>query len=285
MARIQEGSDQRTTEDVRSGAKHITRRILLISSKISVEPTVFLTMFTSIMYQLITQNLYLEKSCRVNIGFNSSICNALSHKNSSGYSKSEEVEVQKLVSQMLALRTALQSIFPVCLILFIGSWSDRNNRRKPVILAPIFGEIMCCGFLILNVVFFYELPLIFTTLGDSLPLSLLGGWPCLFVGVYTFIGTRCSKENRTIRVGIVSASKMAAYSLGLASAGLIYRAFGFIGFFSLCIALLLMALTLAMLLIKDEGIKIEPKKEIGPLKIFSIFDISKNFQNKFQKWS
>ncbi|KAK9880879.1 hypothetical protein WA026_013207 [Henosepilachna vigintioctopunctata] len=155
---------------------------------ISLEPIFFCVIFTSVMYQLVAQNLYLEKACRVNIGYDSSVCNALTARNRSGYSRFQEANVQKLVTQMIGLRTAIQSFFPVCLVLFLGSWSDRHRRRKPLIMFPIIGEILCCVALIINVIFFEELPLIYTVLGDSLPLALLGGWPSLFIGSYSYVG-------------------------------------------------------------------------------------------------
>ncbi|KAK9879366.1 hypothetical protein WA026_004214 [Henosepilachna vigintioctopunctata] len=244
-----------------------------IMSKISVEPTVFLTVFTSMMYQLTSQNVYLEKACRVNIGFNSSTCDALTTRNRSGYSRIEEIEVQKLVSKMLGLRTVLQSFVPFCLMLFVGSWTDRHNRRKPLILTPIIGEIFCCVLLILNIIFFYELPLIFTTLGDSLPLALLGGWPCFFVGTYTLVGAQCDPTSRTTRMAILSVLQMTGFSLGMGLAGLIHASFGFIGFFSFCICILITSFLLGMFLVKEKTTTPHKEKDTACSETFSIFTI------------
>lgn len=41
---------------------------------------------------------------------------------------------------MAGWKTVIQCAFPCLLILFWGSWSDRNQRRKPAIIIPIIGE-------------------------------------------------------------------------------------------------------------------------------------------------
>ncbi|KAK9880876.1 hypothetical protein WA026_013204 [Henosepilachna vigintioctopunctata] len=228
------------------------RRLKIFVSNISLEPTFLCILFTSVMYQLVAQNLYLEKACRVNIGYNSSVCDALTQRNISGYTKLQEVEVQKLVSQMLGLRTLIQSFFPVCLVLFLGSWSDRHKRRKPLIIFPIIGEILCCLALIINVVYFYELPLIYTVMGDSLPLALLGGWPCLFIGAYSYVGERCTDSNRTFKMGSIAVSRMVGNSLGNSIGGMLFSATGFLNSFYFCIMSLIFAMILSILLVKEK---------------------------------
>ncbi|KAK9873451.1 hypothetical protein WA026_022682 [Henosepilachna vigintioctopunctata] len=262
----------------RSNHKTLLNQITMKLSCITVEPVIFLSIFTSTIYQLIAQNLYLEKACRVNLQFNSSICDALASRNIYGFNKSQEATVQKIVTDMLALRTAILSFFPICLILFVGSWSDRHNKRKLFILAPISGEMLCCASLILNVLLFYELPLIVTVLGDSLPLALLGGWPCLFIGIYTYVGVRCDEKNRSLKMGFVSAAKMAGHSLGYSIAGILFQAVGFISFFCICILLQMAAFCLGILLVKEEKIT-RSENSNGVLKDF--FDI-KYVKNSFK---
>ncbi|KAK9880878.1 hypothetical protein WA026_013206 [Henosepilachna vigintioctopunctata] len=153
---------------------------------------------------------------------------------------------------MLGLRTSIQSFFPVCFVLFLGSWSDRYKRRKPLIIFPIIGEILCCLALIMNAVYFYELPLIYTVMGDSVPLPLLGGWPCLFIGAYSYDGERCTDSNRTFKMGPIAVSKMVGTSLGNSIGGLVFSAKGFLKSFYFCIMSLTFAMILSILLGKEE---------------------------------
>lgn len=83
----------------------------------------------SVLSGLATQNLYLDKACRVNLNYTDEVCHALSQRLTENYTM-EEVEVQKLVVWMQGWKTVLQSALPALLILPWGSWSDRHQKRK-----------------------------------------------------------------------------------------------------------------------------------------------------------
>ncbi|KAK9873124.1 hypothetical protein WA026_021360 [Henosepilachna vigintioctopunctata] len=135
------------------------------------------------------------------------------------------------------------------------------QQRKPLIMIPIIGEIICCLLLILNSIFFYELPLIFTTLGDSIPFSLSGGWPCFNIGIYSYVGSKYKDEEKTFRVGIVTATSMSALLFGSCAGGFLYQQVGFIGFYSICSILLCTGLVIGYFTIHDEQPEMEENKE------------------------
>ncbi|KAK9873126.1 hypothetical protein WA026_021361 [Henosepilachna vigintioctopunctata] len=250
---------------------------------VTVEPTVFIVMFTSVMYQLVVQNLYLEKACRVELSYNQSICDAMTNRITSGYTKQQEEEVQKLASQMVALRTFIQGSIPFVVVIFAGSWSDRHNRRKPLIFLPIIGEIVCCVLLILNTIFFYELPLIYTTLGDSIPYAIAGGWSCFGNGIYSYVGSTTRDEDKTVKMGIVTAVHLSGALLGSSAGGLFYKIFGFVPFFIMCIILFVIAFIFGCFLLCDDGIKTNKVKPIEIIQdIFSIKNILCTFQTAFK---
>jgi PCFT/HCP family folate transporter-like MFS transporter 1/3 len=95
----------------------------------TVEPLLPLYIIASVLTAFAAQNLYLEKACRVNLNLNDTICDALKIRNTKNF-KNEEIQVQKLVADMLGWKTILQTFVPCLIILFVGSWSDRNGRRK-----------------------------------------------------------------------------------------------------------------------------------------------------------
>jgi MFS transporter, PCFT/HCP family, solute carrier family 46, member 3 len=100
-----------------------------IKANITVEPMIACYIMPSVLAGLATQNLNLEKACRVNLDYGSEVCDALSARQTSNYTEQER-EVQTLVAWMQGWKTVLQSLMPCLLILFWGSWSDRHGRRK-----------------------------------------------------------------------------------------------------------------------------------------------------------
>lgn len=233
----------------------LLEKIQAMLSEITVEPILFLTVTSDLIYKLIIQNLYMEKACRVSLSMNSTTCDAMSRRNQSGYSVSEEIEVQKLSSGMMAIANALHGFFPVILALFIGSWSDRHSKRKPIILAPAIGLLLTLICLILNTIYFYELPIIFTVLSDAFFIPLLGGFPCLFLGVYSFIGAISSDENKTVRLGTISTTHSVSMVLGIGASGFLYNYLGFIATFALCSILVSLGIISGYFLVHDLPLK------------------------------
>lgn len=108
--------------DFKEKCRHVKRNI-------TVEPMLAYYIMPSVLAGLATQNLNLEKACRVNLDYGDVICDALSQRETANYTE-EEKAVQTLVAGMQGWKTVLQSLMPCLLILFWGSWSDRNGRRK-----------------------------------------------------------------------------------------------------------------------------------------------------------
>jgi MFS transporter, PCFT/HCP family, solute carrier family 46, member 3 len=96
---------------------------------ITIEPMLSLYIMSSVLAGLATQNLNLEKACRVNLAYGDEVCDALSLRNTANFTEQEKA-VQSLVASMQGWKTVIQSLMPCLLILFWGSWSDRNGRRK-----------------------------------------------------------------------------------------------------------------------------------------------------------
>lgn len=113
-------------------------------SHVTVEPMLACYIMPSVLASLATQNLNLEKACRVNLGYSEEVCDRLSARNVTSsvgdLTAHAEHDVQQLVAKMAVWKTIVQSALPCFLILFLGSWSDRWRRRKPCMLLPIIGE-------------------------------------------------------------------------------------------------------------------------------------------------
>lgn len=267
-----------------SEPKSFVEKIKLVFSNITIEPIVVCYALPSVMASLAIQNLNLEKACRVNLNYDPDICDALTVRNTSSYDKQDEIDVQKLVASMNAWKNVIQSVAPCLLLLFIGSWSDRHNNRKPCIILPIIGEIGATIGFIICTYFFFELPMEFCGLSESVPPSLTGGWFSMMVGVYSFISVLSSVETRTLRIGAVSMFSNVSITIGIALSGILYKQIGFYGVFFLSLAMYFFALIYGFNLMKGTV----PKKKIETGKSFlaDFFDlkhISETFKVAFKK--
>lgn len=205
-------------------------KMKIVLTNISVEPVMVCLILPCIMSVIATQNLTLEKSCRVNLALGKDICDALITGNESypGY-KTHEVAVQKLAATMSIWKNIIMSLFPACLLLFLGSWSDRHWRRKPCMLISMLGEIAACLGNILCVYFFYETPLEALILAESLPTVFSGGWFSLFLGIYSYIGNITDEKTRTVRIGAIHTLYTISFCVGTSLSGILYTHIGYFG--------------------------------------------------------
>lgn len=251
-------------------------------SSISVEPMLLLYIGPSVMGSLATENLNLEKACRVNIGYDKEICDAMVLRNTTGYTAEQEIEVQKLVSTMLAIRTAIQGIIPFILMIFLGSWSDRHGKRKPFILMPIFGEVVSTLGFILCTYFFLELSVEYAIFFESVPPSVTGGWFCFFVGLYSYVGGKSTLETKTVKVGAAAMLTHVAATFGIALSGVTFRALGFYGVYILSIVFFAIAITYGFIIIQDDipgDVKTEKGTKTKPF-LVDLFDLQ-HIKNTF----
>nr|CAD7259523.1 unnamed protein product [Timema shepardi] len=120
--------------NLKEKCKHIT-------ANITIEPILAAYILPNTLAALATQNLYLEKACRLNLNYSDKVCTEIIHGNGSIY-PTEEMNSAELVVYMGVWKTYLSCSLPVFLVLFLGSWSDRHARRKPFILMPLLGPLI-----------------------------------------------------------------------------------------------------------------------------------------------
>ncbi|XP_018572757.1 proton-coupled folate transporter-like [Anoplophora glabripennis] len=228
-------------------------RYNFLMENITVEPMLACYIIPSVLASLATQNLNLEKACRVNLGYSREVCDALTERRTENYTM-EEREVQQLVASMGVWKTMLQSALPAFLIMFVGSWSDRWGKRKPCMLLPIVGEFMTVVGLMICTFFFYELPMEVAGFVEGFFPAITGGWFTMFMGVFSYIADVTTVDMRTLRIGIVNVFCSLGIPVGLALSGVLYKKIGFYGVFSISAVMYVMALYYGYKKVK------EPKK-------------------------
>lgn len=261
------------------------------TSSITVEPMVACYVMPSVLASLATQNLNLEKACRVNLAYSSEVCDALAVRNTSGYAE-EEKAVQQLVAGMQTWKTALQSGLPTILILFLGAWSDRTGLRKPCMLLPIVGEFLTSISLIACTYWFYELPMEFAGLSEALWPAVTGGWFTMFMAVFSYIADITSLESRTLRIGFVNVFLSLGVPVGMALSGILYMQIGFYGVFAISTVCYVLSFIYGLVVIKEaprpalvQDKKDHEKKSVcaSALHFFSLKHISETFKVAFKK--
>ncbi|KAF7414591.1 solute carrier family 46 member 3 [Vespula maculifrons] len=295
------GSPEKKVEPVKAEeaipwkSMSLRQKWTLLTSNITVEPMIACYVIPSMLASLATQNLNLEKACRVNLAYSDEICTNLAARNTTGL-EAEETAVQQLVAGMQTWKTALQSGLPILLILFMGAWSDKTGYRKPCMLLPIVGEFLSSVSLIACTYWFYELPMEATGVLEALWPSLAGGWFTMFMGVFSYIADITSVESRTLRIGAANVFFSLGVPIGMALSGVLYMKLGFYGVFSISMMCYVMSFVYGLVVIKEpprpplarEKEKL-PEKKMSFLAsakdFFSLKHIEETFSVAFKKGS
>lgn len=228
----------------------IKERLILIKNNITVEPIMACYIMPSVLASLATQNLNLDKACRVNLNFSDQVCDALYRRDTDNYTDYEEA-VQTTIARVQGWKNVVQTALPVMLILFVGAWSDKTGKRKFCILMPIVGEFLTCIGFIINTYFFYELPVEVAALTEAIFPAITGGWFTMFIGVFSYMGDITTEENRTFRLGIVNLCMSLGFPIGSALSGILLTMIGYYGIFSISATLYLFSLIYGYFYLKD----------------------------------
>ncbi|XP_063905080.1 probable peptidoglycan muropeptide transporter SLC46 [Zophobas morio] len=239
------------SKKVRRYCQEWVAKIRTVLSNITVEPILMCFVLPCIMANLATQNLNMDKACRVNLKLDDGTCDAMVLRDTERYNQSDEVAVQKLVATMNAWKNVIQSFVPSLLLMFLGSWSDRHRRRKPCFLGPIIGEMVTCMGLLFCTFFYYELPVEYNVFFEAVPPSLTGGWFAMFMAIFSYIGGITSVQTRTLRIGAVNIFVNISFTVGNALSGILYKHIGFYGIFSLALLFYLVGFCYGVFVVKE----------------------------------
>lgn len=230
--------------------KSFTDKLWYIKDNITVEPLLAGLIIPSVISRFAMSNLNLDKACRVNLAFGDDICDALIKKSSNNYTEYER-KVQELISSIDIWKGVIQTVLPCIIIMFLGAWSDRTGKRKICIMLPIYGELLTSLNNLLNVYFFYEIPVQYTVFLETLFPSITGGWVTMFLGVFSYISDITSEESRTFRVGLVNFCMTAGLPIGIGISGFLVRRMGYYGVFSMTACLYILVLSYGTFCLKE----------------------------------
>lgn len=237
-------------QDEKKNTKTFAEKFANARDNITVEPLLAGLIIPSIISRFAMGNLNLDKACRVNLQFGDEICDALISRKADNIS-SYEKEVQKLISAIDIWKSVIQTLIPCVIIVFLGAWSDRTGKRKICILLPIFGEFITAISNIINVYFFYEIPVQITVLMETVFPAFTGGWVTMFLGVFAYITDITTEEARTFRVGMVNFCMTVGVPIGISLSGIMLKMFGYYAIFSMTFIMFSFVLMYGLFVLKE----------------------------------
>ncbi|XP_047117297.1 proton-coupled folate transporter-like isoform X4 [Schistocerca piceifrons] len=212
--------------------RKLGEKIHYIVTNITVEPLAILYCMPLLLTSFATSNLNLEKACRVNLEYNSTVCDAITARNISEL-KEEETKIQTVVANMQNWRNILRFSVPAIFIIFIGSWSDRTNKRKPLLLFPIFGELLSSIGLLLCTYYYLEWPVEVAGVIEGLFPAVTGSNMVFTMALYSYVSDITTEEDRTFRIGIINMVIFLCSLVGQFIGGILLEKVTFYGMFSI----------------------------------------------------
>ena len=164
----------------------------------------------------VSDQLWINRTCNVNLGYNVSICEDLSnHKNFSD-------EVQKQVTQYKVIGSYIENVPQIVLTLYLGPLSDRG--RKLLMYIPFLGHLISGGFY-LTFIYFNQWPAQYLWIANIY--VLFGGYAVLQIAMYGYIGDVTTERDRTTLMSILQGIGIAIIPLAKFLSGVIYDWGGF----------------------------------------------------------
>lgn len=231
---------------------HIWKRLSKLLLGVTIEPMFLLYYISSSVATLASTNLLIQKACLLGSTTEPDFDTPCP----------DEVQAQKIVTDINTWRPTLEYTLPVFIITFLGSWSDTHGkRRKPLLFVPVIGEIITTVFVMLSVYYWTWSPPV-TALMESVFRGITGGRTCFSSGANTYISDITTTEQRILRLGIITSLIFVATPIGNALGGYLRMQLGFFKLFGLCMVVNIIALILGIMLMKN------PPNERSELKTF-----------------
>lgn len=223
---------------------------LYILKNVTVEPTMFFFIIGAILMLQTSQNLSLDKACRVNLNFTTEICDSLRQQTLENQNVYEK-ETQKLLATYLPYKTYIQASIPSLLALCAGSFSDKIGRRKMFLIIGVTGQIITCTSNFINTYFFYELRLEVLIFSEALIDSIFGSWCLPLFTMFAYISAVTRDDERTFRMGLIHFSMTVGFPIGMGLSGVVLKKTGYYGCYGIAMCIFVINLLYNSFILKD----------------------------------
>lgn len=223
---------------------------LYIIKNITVEPTMILFIIAAILTIQTSQNLSLDKACRVNLNFTTEICDSLRQQSLESQNV-YELETQKLLATYLPYKTYIQALVPSLLALCAGSFSDKIGRRKIFLIIAATGQIVTCISNFINIYFFYELSLEVLIFSEAVIDSVFGSWCLPLFTMFAYISAVTREDERTFRMGLIHFSMTVGFPIGMGLSGVVLKKTGYYGCYAISLTMAIINVMYNSFILKD----------------------------------
>ncbi|XP_044746799.1 proton-coupled folate transporter-like [Coccinella septempunctata] len=240
----------------------IRRKWNYLKEVITVEPLVTSYLVAAVICLPALLTLELEKSCRSNLGLNETVCKAIRDSEHDNYTDVND-EITILLNGVHSWQAPCQNFAPLILVLFIGSYSDRRQIRKPFMILPLVGELFAVVGCILSVIFMEEWPVEVQGFLQAVVPSLFGGPTMLIMAVFSYVADSSTVEMRTVRIAIVQMILNVAIPIGQFLSGFLFIRLDYIGVLLVAAGLYLFGIAYGIFFIKEAKLpKIQKDKSL-----------------------
>ncbi|KAK3599656.1 hypothetical protein CHS0354_029119 [Potamilus streckersoni] len=244
--------------------------------RITVEPLMFLYMFTTFFNILTLQDLVFQKVCYDK--YDTYTCKQL---HNTSY-KNVEDDVQKATSRwILYINVAMGIPALFVLLFFMGPICDRVSRKLPLII-PLIGSLLSTVNNLVNSVYM-SAPVGYLLIGSAIN-GLTGGYLAMIMAIFSYISYISSPEYKTIKLGITEAMTFLSGALGTLLSGVILDSTSFVFVFGLLAGILLLALVYTIFWVDDIKPSIDPQHEPAVLKTFVTESVKETWVFVYQTW-
>lgn len=218
---------------------------------ISYEPVLILYTTSCMLTMIASSNVILEKSCRVDLKLREEICTSLRQQNQTEKYQHQEGTLQKYATPSINLRTYIVTGIPCIVLPFVGSFSDRTGYRKIVATIQVTAQMIVCIHDMMHVYFMLKTGAYLFTALEALIEALGGGFSCLLLTAFSYIGEVTTVRDRTFRLGMLYFSHSVSFPIGISIGGPMLKHLGYYWCYSISFCLHLVNLSYIILRIKD----------------------------------
>ena len=234
----------------------VFRHLLWLVSWITVEPVEFLYCLMFTTSNIVRDNLFILKVCRLDLNYSEAIC--LNYTENGEAEDDVKEAVQDRVAELELWDGVLVALPSAFFCAFVGNWSDYHGR-KLLLALPFAGNILSYLAYMLNYWLFYELSTGWLLLGSVV--GLTGAYQCLNMGLYGYVADVTSARDRTTRLSVLNGVFSLAYVIGNVMGSRLYDASGnYYLIFSISIGIALLAIAYTLFFLQESVESTEEQK-------------------------